>query len=442
MSLGAAGPVAIAAPWRDPLDAFAPLCEESYALLLGPGGGATGSRWTLLLARPDAIHEASGAGALQGLPPLPPVTGPLPPLPFVGGYAGLACYELGASLDRVPRLEGGAWPDIALGHYPCAALFDHQDKALWVVGPDTPKARRFAALLGDAALPPPPPPAAATLILENSRAQVQNGVAQVRALIAAGDIFQANISQGFVIDLDGGEDAWTYFRRLCAQSPAPFGGFFRRKDAQALVSNSPERFFKIDADGLVQTSPIKGTRPRHDDPVRDKVLAQDLVRSAKDRAENLMIVDLMRNDLSRVCMPGSVRVEALCALHSYANVHHLVSTVTGRLAPGQGAMDVLAACFPAGSITGAPKVRAMQVIAALEGRARGPYCGALGYISRHGAADFSVLIRTAEHGRYGAGWRLRFRTGGGIVADSDPAMEVDEMLDKARALSRAAGVQL
>ena len=438
---GAAAPVAIPLPWRDPLCAFAPLSAEPYALLLGPGGGPAGGRWSLVLARPDDIHEASGPGALDGLPPLAPVPGHAPPLPFLGGHAGLACYELGASLEPVPRLEGSSWPDLAFGHYPCVALFDHHKEALWVVGPDTEKAQRFAALLGDAPLPEPAPPAAAALRRLNSRVQIEGAVAKVRALIAAGDIFQANISQGFAVDLAGPEDALTCFHRLCRQSPAPFGGFFRRSADQVLVSNSPERFFAVTAEGLVKTSPIKGTRPRHQQTARDRALAQALLRSAKDRAENLMIVDLMRNDLARVCRPGSVQVAALCALRSFANVHHLVSTVTGQLAPGKTARDVLAACFPAGSITGAPKVRAMQIIAAMEGRARGPYCGALGYISRHGAADFSVLIRTAEHVRHGAGWQWRFRTGGGIVADSDPAMEYAEMLDKARALCRAAGAE-
>ena len=434
-------PVAIALSWRQPLAAFAPLSAETYALLLGPGGGATQGRWSLLMARPDDVFEASGAGALASLPPLNPAAGTTPPLPFTGGYAGLACYELGASLERVPRMDGGAWPDMAFGHYPCAALFDHRDKALWVVAPDAPKARRFAALLGDQDTPPPPP-AAAKVQFSDNRTDVENAVAQVRSLIAAGDIFQANISQGFAIDLAAGEGAFSFYRRLCAHSPAPFGGFFRRSATQVLLSNSPERFFCVDGDGVVRTQPIKGTRPRHADASRDRALAEALLHSAKDRAENLMIVDLMRNDLSRVCMPGTVRVRALCALQSFANVHHLVSTVEGRLAPGNTALDMLAAGFPAGSITGAPKVRAMEVIADIEGCPRGPYCGALGYLSAHGGADFSVLIRTAEHKRTDGGARLCFRTGGGIVADSDPAMEYDEMIDKARALCHAAGAQL
>ena len=430
--------IVLTLPWRDPVQAFAPLCTEPYALLLGPGNGETGARWSLLMARPDAVYEASGADALQALPPLPQSDCAMA-LPFAGGYAGLACYELGASLDRVPRLTGSGWPDMAFGHYPCAALFDHQTRAVHVVGPDRQKARAFARLLGDAPLAELPDVTPAAVHRQESREKIENKVAQVRALIRAGEIFQANISQDFLVDLAKSDDAFSCFRRLSTLSPAPFGGFFRRSADQALLSNSPERFFSLGSDGLVQTAPIKGTRPRHKDPERDLALARELEHSPKDRAENLMIVDLMRNDLSRVCIPGTVTVSALCALHSFANVHHLVSTVEGQLKPGKTAVDVLAATFPPGSITGAPKVQAMHVIAHMEGRARGPYCGTLGYISAHGRADFNVLIRSAEYARSRHGQSLKFSTGGGIVADSDPAMEYEEMRDKARALCAAAG---
>ncbi len=429
----------IALPWRDPLTAFAPLCDEPYALLFGPGNGDdSNARWSILLARPSEVYETSGPGALGALPSLSTLETPQP-LPFVGGYAGLASYELGATLDQVPRLSGGNWPDLAFGDYPCAAVFDHQTRSLWAVGPDKQKATNFARLLGDENLKILDKPETTRVLFLQSQEKCEQNIKRTMDYIRAGDIFQANISQKFRIKLGKEAEAFSYFRHLCEQSPAPYSAFFRRSENQVLISNSPEQFFSLMQDGQVQTSPIKGTRPRGQNAARDNALAEELLLSAKDRSENLMIVDLMRNDLSRVCDPGSIQVSELCALKSFANVHHLVSTIKGQLAPDKNALDVLAACFPAGSITGAPKIRAMEIIAELENGPRGPYCGSLGYISRHGTSQFNVLIRSAEHTTKEGQSQLDFRTGGGIIADSDPALEYQEMLDKALALWRAAG---
>ena len=203
-----------------------------------------------------------------------------------------------------------------------------------------------------------------------------------------------------------------------------------------MVSNSPERFISVDARGRAQTRPIKGTRPRGTTPEQDAALAAELSASAKDRAENLMIVDLMRNDLSRVCAPGSVSVPALFELHSFTNVHHLISTVRGRLEEGTGAADLLKAAFPPGSITGAPKIQAMKVIAGLE-PPRGPYCGSLFWAGADGRFDSSVLIRTVLFEKGPDGWSLEARAGAGIVADSDPAAERAETEDKMAAIARA-----
>jgi para-aminobenzoate synthetase component I len=443
--MGAVNPkpcVSLSLPWRDPLIAFAPFVDEDYAMLLGPGSknGACG-QWSILLARPDAIYEGNGKSALQNLPPLPPAD-PATPLPFVGGYAGLLSYELGAALDRVPRLEGGRWPDLSFGYYPCAALFDHFSRSLWVVGPDDAQTRKFSDLLGNAALPALPPLAPVKVERQTRRSLCLQAISNVIALIHAGDIFQANISQGFHVALDPQENAFSYFRRLCEASPAPYRAYFRANAARALVSNSPEQFITVLENRRVQTSPIKGTRPRADDPAQDSALAEALLSSTKDRAENLMIVDLMRNDISRICQPGSVTVPTFCDLQSFANVHHLVSTVEGHLHKDANAQDMLSACFPAGSITGAPKIRAMEIIAQIERQARGPYCGSLGYISRHGRAAFNVLIRSAEILEKQSKTVLEFRTGGGIVADSNPIHEYQEMMDKAKALCRAAGAEL
>ena len=258
-------------------------------------------------------------------------------------------------------------------------------------------------------------------------------VERVREYIFAGDVFQANLSQRFETPLAG--SPWSLYRRLRERNPAPFAAFLDFPGV-AVLSASPERFLRVDRDGRVETRPIKGTRPRGLGPEHDAALGQALAESNKDRAENLMIVDLMRNDLSRVCAPGTVRVTELFALERYATVHHLVSTVVGQLAPGADALDLVGAAFPGGSITGAPKLRAMEIIAELEPARRGVYCGSIGYWSITGELDVSIAIRTAV-ARNG---RVYFNAGGGIVADSDPAEEYQETLDKARGLIDALAV--
>jgi para-aminobenzoate synthetase component 1 len=254
-----------------------------------------------------------------------------------------------------------------------------------------------------------------------------DAIARVREYILAGDIYQANLSQRLEAPLR--ESTWELYLRLRAQNPAPFAAFLDFP-AATVLSASPERFLRVDVDGAVETRPIKGTRPRGVGPEHDAALGLALSESAKDRAENLMIVDLLRNDLSRVCSPGTVRVPELFALERHPTVHHLVSTVVGTLAPGTDALDLLRAAFPGGSITGAPKVRAMEIIAELEPSRRGVYCGSVGYWSVTGELDTSIAIRTfvALDGR------VYFSAGGGIVADSDPEQEYRETLDKARAL--------
>jgi para-aminobenzoate synthetase component 1 len=252
-------------------------------------------------------------------------------------------------------------------------------------------------------------------------------VARVRDYIVAGDIFQANLSQRF--DAPILESPWTFYRRLRSHNAAPFAAFLDFPDLTVL-SASPERFLRVDPGGRVETRPIKGTSPRGVGPEHDAALGLALSQSDKDRAENLMIVDLMRNDLSRVCAPGTVRVSELFALERYATVHHLVSTVVGDLAPGRDTFDLLRSTFPGGSITGAPKLRAMEIIAELEPSDRGVYCGSIGYWSLTGALDTSIAIRTAVV----QGDRVYFNAGGGIVADSDPEREYRETLDKARGL--------
>jgi para-aminobenzoate synthetase component 1 len=256
--------------------------------------------------------------------------------------------------------------------------------------------------------------------------------------IAGGEIFQANLARAWRGRLAAGRSPFDLFRRLARQSPAGYAAWLNLP-GRALVSNSPERFLSVraEAGGLtVESHPIKGTRPRGADPAADAALAAELLASAKDRAENLMIVDLMRNDIARVATPGSVTAPEVAALRTYANVHHLVSQVRGRLAPGYGAWDAFLAAFPPGSVTGAPKLQAMSVIARHE-PPRGPYCGSLFWAGTDGALEASVLIRTVALTEKPAGWVFEARAGGGIVADSDPDAEVAETTAKIGAILRA-----
>src|SRR5262249_54477854 len=243
------------------------------------------------------------------------------------------------------------------------------------------------------------------------------------------DCFQVNVAQRLLYPAS--EPPLAVYERLRRRNPAPFAGYFDLGD-YVIASASPERFLKVQG-GVVETRPIKGTAPRGVGPEEDLGRADALLASAKDRAENVMIVDLLRNDLGRVCEYGSVRVGALCRLESYPFVHHLVSEVRGRLRAGLGPVDLLRAAFPGGSVTGAPKVRAMEIIAELEPTARGPYCGSLGYVGFDGTMDTSILIRTVTIGQ---GW-VQFHVGGGIVADSDPEREYEETWHKAEGLLQA-----
>jgi para-aminobenzoate synthetase component 1 len=249
--------------------------------------------------------------------------------------------------------------------------------------------------------------------------------------ILAGDIFQANITQSFSSPLPENFDAFAYYNALRAKNPAPFASYLDYGDLQ-IVSSSPERLVNS-VGAKVQARPIKGTRKRDADPAHDTILIEELMASRKDRAENVMIVDLLRNDLSRVAKLGSVKVPVLCGLESYANVHHLVSVVEAELREGLSNIDLLKAVFPGGSITGAPKIRAMEIIAELEGQARGVYCGSIGYLGFNATSDFNIAIRTALF----SGGQAYVQGGGGITARSEPAAEYEESLTKISRLMEA-----
>jgi len=330
-----------------------------------------------------------------------------------GMVLGLATYELGGRFEGLETQARSGWPDLILADYPAWLAFGHENQTIEAEG-EAADWLSAAATLGGAAT------GGGRLTLP-SPDRYEAAVADVVRRIGEGELFQANIAQSWSGELGPGDTPLGVFARLAAASPAPLSAYWRLP-GRALVSHSPERFLALDGRRVV-TRPIKGTRPRGATPEADAVLAAELAASAKDRAENLMIVDLMRNDLSRVCTPGSVKVTDLNAVEGFANVWHLVSTVQGELAQGRDIADLIAATFPPGSITGAPKHQAMQVIAELEAGPRGPWCGSLLRVAGAGEMDSSVLIRTAAFEQTGSGWCWRAQAGAGITADSDPLAE-------------------
>lgn len=390
--------------------------------------------------------------------------------PFQGGAAGLLSYDLGRSLERIPApgVDEFQIPVMAVGLYDTVLAFDHVEHRAWLISqgfPDTDTSRRrsraqsrieqfqnwlrtprrnIASLIATDALaaselaPQFPMPGPAGLTSNFSRDAYYDAIQRAIEYIHAGDIFQVNLAQRLLFPARG--DSLSLYLRLRQCNPAPFAGWFDLGHAQ-IVSASPERFVRVRRVGYahqhselqVEARPIKGTRRRTAWAEADLFAGDDLLQSEKDRAENVMIVDLLRNDLSRVCEPDSVRVTQLCSLETYQFVQHLVSAVEGTLAPGQTAVDLVRAAFPGGSITGAPKIRAMEIIAELESAARGPYCGSLGYFGFDGSMDLSILIRTITASR---GW-WQFSVGGGITAQSSPDREYEETWHKAEGLLRA-----
>jgi para-aminobenzoate synthetase component I len=473
----------------DPADLCRRFLDLPYLLFLDGAANHPDAQYSFITADPAVMVRSKGAVteidrgsgwtttdgdalavARSLLPPEPtiPISG-LPP--FQGGIAGYVGYDWGAVLEQLPRprYDDLAIPDVMLGLYDWVIAWDHALGTAWLISTGLPdrgteqgrRARQRAEMvrgrLGEGtegrrrgemgrrhapsdspALRPSTAPSYPVLGLEDAERiglrstfthrGYLDAVARVREYIVAGDIFQANLSQRFQASL--AEPPFDLYRRLRRHNPAPFAAYLDFGEL-AVLSASPERFLRLSPDRrTVETRPIKGTRPRGLGPMHDAALGRALAESQKDRAENVMIVDLLRNDLSRVCRPGTVRVPELFALEHHPTVHHLVSTVLGELDEGADATDLIRAAFPGGSITGAPKVRAMEIIAELEPTQRGVYCGSIGYLSVTGAMDTSIVIRTylALRGQ------VYFQAGGGIVADSDPELEYRETLDKAKGL--------
>ncbi len=464
--------------WRSPVEAFAPFADEAFSFLLHGGGYCDDSGWSVIGADPARTVEwTPGVTLVDGEPrsmaPLEMVRRLYAERRVERSRRDLAPFQSGLfaviGYDCAPLFEPAApalaspyrIPDLSVGAYDALAVFNRRTHEAFVVGRCSSrvtalaekiqgKAGRIAAVQGARAI-------GSTF----SPAQYHAAVSEVVERIRAGEIFQANISQVLSAQLHDNNTAYELFCAGVAKNDeggaANFGAYVKLNGGD-IVSFSPERFFKIHhcADGFrVVAEPIKGTRPRGDDPASDRRLADELANDPKDRAENIMIADLTRNDLSRVCRDGSIREDEICALMTLPTVHHLVSRISGVLREGLGALDVLDAMFPCGSITGAPKIQAMRVIAGTEKRGRGPYCGAIGYIDDGGEADFSVAIRTmivepaagatvappgAGAGAHAAGASLSIPVGGGITVRSDPQSEYDETLSKAAGALAALGL--
>ncbi len=438
-------------PYRnDSCDLFEAIRELPYPALLDSCHASSGAgRYDILVAQPDddglpvlapGAGEAGGrrffddlarfhAQRYRGIQPASPH------LPFCGGLLGRLDYGLGHRLNSVRVAEGTAQAgDVALHAYDWCVVQDHLLRRAVLVAQPQVSAGTRRELLSRLQRPPPEPgpgfrlsqPFSSNL----SPAAYRRAFEQVQRYILAGDCYQVNLARRFSATFEG--DPWRAYRLLRGVAGGPFSAFLAEPDSGAVLCLSPERFLSL-TDHHVETSPIKGTRPRHADPAADRAAAEELRHSPKDRAENLMIVDLLRNDLGRSCVPGTIHVDRLFELQSFATVHHLVSTISGELRAGKNAFDLLCNSFPGGSITGAPKRRAMEIIAELEPDPRGAYCGSVLYLSADGRLDSNIAIRTL---RCEAG-RIHCWGGGGIVADSSWEREYQEIADKIGPFLRA-----
>ena len=451
------------------VECFDRLCRRPGAFFLdSPSGFGRLGRWSLLGAEPFMTLTARGrtceittrdSRTLRRGNPFR-VLGDLlrrfraapgdVPVPFAAGGVGFLGYDLKDFVERLPSRAARDLdvPEMHFAFYDSVLAFDHETGRAFLTGAGSglsAKARksgaegaagRLRAMLADKpdGLPTDDEfPRASGLESNFTRDDYVRTIRRTKDYIAAGDIFQANISQRFHTRWAGPAPA--LYRRLRAVNPAPFAAYVGFPGGHVL-SSSPERFLKVTG-RRVETRPIKGTRRRTGNPALDAVASAELLASAKDNAELAMIVDLERNDLGRVCEYGSVRVTEPRVLEAYPTVFHLVATVEGELHEGRGIVDLLKATFPGGSITGAPKIRAMEIIDELEPTARNIYTGAIGYLDFAGRADLNIAIRTMLK----MGDDVYFQAGGGIVADSDPESEYDETVDKARALIRALGAQ-
>jgi anthranilate synthase component 1 len=360
-------------------------------------------------------------------------------LPFVGGWLLYLGYELAGEIEpRLKLTRPKVGPVACAIRIPAAIIHERNSGESWLV--TEPGFEHLLASMAEdlRCVPPlvaPSTPLVIGAVTEDEPAEFIRSVERALEYIAAGDIYQANLSRAWRAQLNAGVTPQHLYQRLRETNPAPFSGIVQL-DGMTVVSSSPERLVSV-RDGWVSTRPIAGTRPRGQTAAADIDLARELHAHPKERAEHVMLIDLERNDLGRICEAGTVSVDEFMTIESYAHVHHIVSNVRGQLRPSATPGEVLAAVFPGGTITGCPKVRCMEVIAELEHTARGAYTGSLGYLNRDGTMDLNILIRTLEV----SGDRLSLRAGAGIVADSNPERELAETRAKARGVLRALGSQ-
>lgn len=451
--------------YRDPLEIFAIFALDNWSILLDSADAklklSALNRYTYIAIDPFStitcknrwlqhddqsmqcddpftfLSELISQYAIVSDPKLPP---------FQGGAAGYFAYDLCHYLEKITyhANDDMDFADLAIGFFDLIISFDHLQQRAWIIASGFPEKdsnarlqrakQRLSFALKKIACEQQLPEVTFCSVSANdipsnfSQVSYQAAVTKMIDYIRAGDIFEANMSQRFMTSLPERFSTFDLYRRLRKINPAPFAAYLNVAGT-VIASSSPERFLQLQ-ENRVETRPIKGTRPRGKTLAEDLQLAEELKASAKDHAENIMIVDLMRNDLSKVCENHSVIVPQLCGLESYASVHHLVSVVQGKLNKGLNAIDLLRAAFPGGSVTGAPKIRAMEIIAELEPNRRGPYCGSIGYIGFDGCLDSSIVIRTyAIKNR-----TVTFQVGGAVLADSDPKAEYEETLHKARLL--------
>ena len=422
-------------PWRDPADWFARLADRpGIAFLDSAADGDPRSTFSYIAVDPAEevrLATATMGEAVAGLHRLHRPLAEAGPLPFTGGLIGLLSYDLASDAMALGSRHpvDPALPALVVRRYDLLLGFDHVARQAW--GFARPRdgltaAQRLDGLLDTAAPPPTAAQEEPNWIEESGQDRHRAMIAGVLAYLDAGDIYQANISTRFTADRPPGFSPPAHYLALRERSPAPFAAYLDLGGDSALLSASPERFVHCDRDGRIETRPIKGTAPRDADPARDRRNGERLAASAKDHAENLMICDLLRNDLAIVAEPGSVTVPQLARLEGFASVWHLVSVVAARLRADADAIDLLAATFPGGSITGAPKRRAVEIIDEIEDSGRGPFFGIVFALGSDGALDSSIVIRSIA----ATPGRLLARAGGGIVADSDPAGEYAELRTK------------
>jgi para-aminobenzoate synthetase component 1 len=418
-------------PWCDPRDLFGRFANEPWVAWLDSGGSLEDPRGRFGYLCVDPVEVLTARANEQPFERLEALlarhtkTAVEGPLPFMGGAVGLLGYALAGAVEKMSfRHEDDiGLPDLAVGIYERLIGYDRLTRKAWLIAPDdgprTQALRKRLTGKGSSTSSLPKLEWRA----EMGQSAYLRAVEQMREYIRAGDVFEANLTARFLAHRPAGLHPASVYLALRAASPNPFGAYLAFGDGTALCSASPENFIRLKRDGQMETRPIKGTRPRDADPAQDARLSAELAESEKDRAENLMIVDLMRHDLGRVAEIGSVKVPELFQVEHFHSVHHLVSAVTARLKPGLNATDVLRAAFPGGSVTGAPKLRAMQIIDELEAGRRGAYCGSVVWIGFDGAMDSSIVIRSVAVGRK----LLAAQAGGAILAESDPAQEYEEM---------------